>query len=136
VIPAETRQRGNTSTPDLCRGRASARPAYADGMTEQPRTFTAPVAGRYHVATGQEPHLAQECTEACSMWDVRFVAPVTFRHVIVGETPSEELLRIYEAYLREHDMPVAGARRIPTAAVMNEAIDWWNQIEPKDKQHG
>jgi hypothetical protein len=43
-------------------------------MTEQPRTFTAPVAGTYHVLSGQEPHLAQDCTEACRKWDGRFVA--------------------------------------------------------------
>jgi hypothetical protein len=36
-------------------------------MTEQPRTFTAPVSGRYHVVSGQEPHLAQDCTETCSI---------------------------------------------------------------------
>lgn len=36
-------------------------------MTELPRTFTAPVSGRYHVVSGQEPHLAQDCTETCSI---------------------------------------------------------------------
>lgn len=30
-------------------------------MTEQPRTFTAPVAGRYHFVSGEEPHLAEDC---------------------------------------------------------------------------
>lgn len=44
-------------------------------MTEQPRTFTAPVAGRYHFLSGQEPHLVADCTEACRQpFDGRFVA--------------------------------------------------------------
>jgi len=34
-------------------------------MTEQPRTFTAPTSGRYHFVSGQEPHLAEDCAEAC-----------------------------------------------------------------------
>lgn len=49
-------------------------------------------------------------------------------HIAVGDPVTEEHWRIFEAYLREHDLPVAGARI--TEAVMNRAIDWWNAIEP------
>lgn len=49
-------------------------------------------------------------------------------HVIAGRPVTEEHFRIFEAYLREHDMLVAGAQ--VTEAVMNRAIDWWNAIEP------
>jgi hypothetical protein len=31
------------------------------------RTFTAPVAGRYHVVSGRDPHLESDCTEECPM---------------------------------------------------------------------
>jgi len=55
-------------------------------------------------------------------------------HVIAGDHPTEEMLRIYEAHLREHEMPVAGARRIPTAAVMNKAIGWWNGLQPQRRE--
>ena len=47
-------------------------------------------------------------------------------HLVAGEPFPEELYRITEAYLREHDMPVAGFRL--NADVCNAAIDWWNGI--------
>lgn len=33
---------------------------------DQPRTWTAPVSGRYHVVSGREPHLVENCTEECA----------------------------------------------------------------------
>lgn len=39
--------------------------ARAAGMTNDRRVFTAPVSGRYHVVSGQEPHLAENCTDRC-----------------------------------------------------------------------
>lgn len=50
-------------------------------------------------------------------------------HVIAGRPVTEEHFRIFEAWLREHDMPVAGAR--PTDVTMNQAIDWWNGLRPE-----
>lgn len=49
-------------------------------------------------------------------------------HVIAGEPLSEEHTRVTEAYLREHDMPMSGHHF--TAAVVNEAVDWWNTGAP------
>lgn len=48
-------------------------------------------------------------------------------HVAVGQPATEEHLRVFEAFLRAHDIPVAGSRR--TAATMNEAVDWWNHLD-------
>lgn len=55
-------------------------------MTEQQRTFTAPAAGTYHVVSGQEPHLVQDCTEACRTWDGRFVAKTGEYRTVEFET--------------------------------------------------
>jgi len=51
-------------------------------------------------------------------------------HLIAGDKIPEELYRITEAYLREHDMPVIGTRL--NAALCNKAIDWWNALQPKE----
>lgn len=53
-------------------------------------------------------------------------------HVIAGDKTTEELTRITEAYLREHDMPVDGLRL--NADVCNEAIDWWNTLQPEERK--
>lgn len=42
-------------------------------MAEQPRTFTAPESGRYHVASGREPHPVADCTDECQP-DAMFTA--------------------------------------------------------------
>lgn len=52
-------------------------------------------------------------------------------HVIAGHHLTEEHTRVFEAYLRERDMPLAGHRSIPTAAAVNEAVDWWNALKPE-----
>lgn len=39
-------------------------------MSEQPGMFTAPESGRYHVVSGQEPHLARDCTGECPIGDM------------------------------------------------------------------
>lgn len=52
-------------------------------------------------------------------------------HVIAGQSLPEEYTRVVEAYLRERDLPLAGRRF--TAAVVNEAVDWWNALEPKSE---
>jgi hypothetical protein len=49
----------------------------------------------------------------------------------VGDTPNEELVRIVEAYLRDHDMPVIGT--CLTIALCNTAIDWWNALAVDDE---
>lgn len=49
--------------------------------------------------------------------------------LVVGGPVSEEHIRVFEAYLRAHDMPVAGARW--TEAVMNDAVKWWNALGPE-----
>lgn len=36
-------------------------------MTDQPRTFTAPVTGRYHFVGSRDPHLAEECDGQCPL---------------------------------------------------------------------
>ncbi len=49
-------------------------------------------------------------------------------HVIAG-TPlplSEEHIRVFEAYCREHHLPMAGLRE--TADKVNAAVDWWNAL--------
>ncbi len=49
-------------------------------------------------------------------------------HVIAG-TPlplSEEHVRVYKAYCREHNLPMAA--RLMRADVMNAAVDWWNAL--------
>lgn len=38
----------------------------APSQTDQPRTWTAPVSGRYHFVSGREPHLVEDCTEECA----------------------------------------------------------------------
>jgi hypothetical protein len=48
---------------------------------------------------------------------------------VAGDPVPEELTRITEAYLREHDMPAAGQRL--NADLCNAAIDWWSAIEPE-----
>lgn len=53
-------------------------------------------------------------------------------HLIAGDGVTEELFRITEAYLREHDLPVAGARL--NADLCNAAIDWWNALEPEGRE--
>lgn len=52
-------------------------------------------------------------------------------YVALGDKPTEELVRIVEAYLREHDTPVIGARF--TTTLCNAAIDWWNTL-PTDHE--
>lgn len=47
--------------------------------------------------------------------------------VIAGQPVTEEHFRIFEAYLREHEMPVAGQRM--TEKTLNAAIDWWNALD-------
>lgn len=49
-------------------------------------------------------------------------------HVFVGQPPTEEHIRIMEAYLRNHD-DVPAASRVMTAANLNRAIDWWNGLQ-------
>lgn len=58
-------------------------------MTEH--FFTAPVGGRYHVVTGQEPHLVENCTDACKTLDGTFVAePGSIVTVEFDVTPAAE----------------------------------------------
>jgi hypothetical protein len=45
-------------------------------------------------------------------------------HVIAGEVPTEQQDRIFEAYSSAYKLPAGTVR---TAAVMNQAIDWWNE---------
>lgn len=49
-------------------------------------------------------------------------------HVIAGQPPTEEHIRVMEAYMRAEDWTVAprGAGRRMTAADYNAAVDWWN----------
>lgn len=49
-------------------------------------------------------------------------------HVTIRDRANEELIRIVEAYLREHDMPVIGT--VLTTVLCNAAIDWWNALGP------
>lgn len=50
-------------------------------------------------------------------------------HVIAGDVPTKEHDRIFEAYLRAHKPPAGTVR---TAGLMNEAIDWWNALQPEE----
>jgi hypothetical protein len=59
-------------------------------------------------------------------WAKAGIVPNVIAGEVMPEATSEEVTRIVEAYLREHDMPVAGRR--PTAVVCNAAIDWWNAL--------
>ncbi len=59
--------------------------------------------------------------------------PVTgMPHVSLGDPIREELIRIVEAYLRDHDIPMLGMRTRLTVPLCNTAIDWWNTLEPED----
>jgi hypothetical protein len=49
------------------------------------------------------------------------------RHVLVGQHPTEEHIRVWEAWLREFPQPPG---TIITAQLMNQAIDWWNGLRP------
>lgn len=53
-------------------------------------------------------------------------------HLVAGDKIPEELYRITEAYLREHGMPVAGMRL--NADLCNKAIDWWNALQPEQRE--
>lgn len=106
--------------------------------------FTAPQDGTYHVVTGQLPHLLYaECTAECgtlagdgSAHPISVEFETSMPHLVAGdkipEGRTEELHRITEAYLREHDMPVAGQR--PTVALYNAAIDWWNGLQSEQRE--
>jgi hypothetical protein len=52
-------------------------------------------------------------------------------HVIAGDKPTEEHARIFEAYFRTHRLPAGTVR---TAAAMNQAIDWWNALQPDQRE--
>ena len=52
-------------------------------------------------------------------------------HVVAGDHPTEEHIRVMEAYLRDHDDIPAGSR-VMTAANLNRAIDWWNALRPEE----
>lgn len=58
----------------------------------------------------------------------------TLPNLVAGDPVSEEHIRVFEAYLREHDLPVAGAR--PTDVLMNQAVDWWNALGPESAGAG
>jgi hypothetical protein len=48
-----------------------------------------------------------------------------------GFGPSEEHIRVLEAYRREHDIPVS----LPySTAAFNRAVDWWNAGAPPTSQ--
>lgn len=53
-------------------------------------------------------------------------------HVIAGDKAGEELHRIVETYLHEHGDIVIGSRL--NAALCNKAIDWWNALEPEQRE--
>jgi hypothetical protein len=57
-------------------------------------------------------------------------------HLVAGaklsDRATEELVRIVEAYLREHDMPVA-VQQLHTEPC-NKAIDWWNGLQPEERE--
>jgi hypothetical protein len=54
-------------------------------------------------------------------------------HVIAGaDRPTEELVRIVEAYCREYGLPTIGLRL--RADLCNKAIDWWNALQPDQRE--
>lgn len=55
-------------------------------------------------------------------------APARLPTLAVGDFPTEEHIRVFEAYRRDHAMPWAG--QIPTAAMYNVTVDWWNGLRP------
>lgn len=54
--------------------------------------------------------------------------------LIAGDHPTEEHIRVMEAYMREEDWTVApsGAGRRLTAEDYNAAVDWWNALPTED----
>ena len=51
-------------------------------------------------------------------------------HLIAGELPTEEHIRVMEAYMRGEEWtvpPVAWAGRRLTVDDYNAAVDWWNE---------
>jgi len=51
------------------------------------------------------------------------------RSVVVGEPiPSEEHIRVWEAWLREFPQPPG---TLITAALVNRAVEWWNGLRPE-----
>lgn len=55
-------------------------------------------------------------------------------HVIAGDHPTEEHIRVMEAYMREEQWTTAppGAGRRLTAHDYNAAVDWWNALRSEE----
>lgn len=52
--------------------------------------------------------------------------------VAVGQLPTEEHIRVWEAWLREFPQPPGTIR---TAKLLNEAVDWWNGLKEATRMH-
>jgi hypothetical protein len=58
-------------------------------------------------------------------------------HLVAGEQPTEEHIRVMEAYMREEEWtvpPVACAGRRLAVDDYNAAVDWWNALPPEGRE--